>query len=55
MNNYTKLLEFAEKKNGDYKNTVINFKTSFYSMNINADYKKMILRLKDAKDLLTKL
>ena len=52
IKNYDKLLEFSERKNNDFKNTVVNFKTEFYNMNINADYNKVILKMKLAKDLL---
>jgi len=54
IKNYDKLLEFSERKNNDFKNNVVNFKTSYYNMNINADYNKVILRMKCAKDLLLK-
>ncbi len=53
IKNYDKLVEFSEKKNSDFKNTVVNFKTDFYNMNINADYGRLILKLKEAKDLLS--
>lgn len=51
IKNYDKLVEFAEKKNCDFKNTVVNFKTSFYSMNVNVDYNKALLRLRSAKGI----
>ena len=51
IKNYDKLVEFAEKKNSDFKNTVVNFKTSFYSMNVNVDYNKALLRLRSAKGI----
>jgi len=51
IKNYDKLVEFAEKKNGDFKNTVVNFKTSFYSMNVNVDYNKALMRLRSAKGI----
>jgi len=50
LKNYDKLLELAEKKNSDFKMTVVNFKTGFYNMNINADYNKIIVRLREIKD-----
>ena len=53
IKNYDKLIEFAEKKNEDFKMEVVNFKTSFYTMDINADYNKTLSRLKRAKDFLT--
>jgi ubiquitin-conjugating enzyme E2 Z len=46
LKNYEKLLEFASKKNNELKNTEVNFKTTFYSMNINVDYNVVINRLK---------
>lgn len=49
IKNYDKLIEFAEKKNGDFKNTAVNVKTSLYSMNVNVDYNKVLLRLRTAK------
>ena len=55
LKNYTTFIEFAEKKNADFKNTAVNFKTSFYSINMNADYNKLLVRLKYANDLLTKV
>lgn len=51
IKNYDKLVEFAEKKNADFKNTVVNFKTSFYSMNVNVDYNKALMRLRSAKGI----
>ena len=51
IKNYDKLVEFAEKKNGDFKNTVVNFKTSFYTMNVNVDYNKALMRLRSAKGI----
>jgi hypothetical protein len=50
LKNYDKLLELAEKKNSDFKMTVVNFKTGFYNMNINADYSKIIVMLREIKD-----
>jgi len=43
--NYDNLLEFAIKKNTDFKKQEVNFKTGFYSMNINVDYNIVIDRL----------
>lgn len=56
IKNYDKLLEFAEKKNTEF-NTEFNseaqiFRTRFYSMNINVNYKKVIEKLKKNKILL---
>ena len=50
LKNYDKLLELAEKKHSDFKMTVVNFKTGFYNMNVNADYSKIIVRLREIKD-----
>ena len=50
LKNYDKLLELTEKKNSDFKMTVVNFKTGFYNMNVNADYNKIIVRLREIKD-----
>ena len=49
---YDKLIEFSENKNIDFKSESVIFKTGFYNMNINADYNKLLLRLKTAKDFL---
>jgi ubiquitin-protein ligase len=50
LKNYDKLLELAEKKHSDFKMTVVNFKKGFYNMNVNADYSKIIVRLREIKD-----
>jgi hypothetical protein len=49
--NYDKLLEFAEKKNLEFNGEVKNYKTGFYSMNINVDYNKVIEKLDYAKNI----
>jgi ubiquitin-conjugating enzyme E2 Z len=49
--NYDKLIEFAEKKNAEFNGDIRNFKTGFYSMNINIDYNKLIERLKSTKTI----
>jgi ubiquitin-conjugating enzyme E2 Z len=49
--NYEKLLEIATKKNIDFKEQVVNFKTVYYSMNINVDYNKVIEKLKEANNI----
>jgi DNA polymerase III delta prime subunit len=41
---------FAEKKNIEFNKEVKNYKTGFYSMNINIDYNKLIERLQEAKN-----
>ena len=52
LKNYDKLLEFAEKKNNEFNSEAQNFRTRFYSMNINVNYKKVIEKLKENKILL---
>jgi ubiquitin-conjugating enzyme E2 Z len=47
--NIDKLLEFADKKNGEFKNQEVNFKTGFYNMSVNIDYNKVIKKLNDLK------
>lgn len=49
IRNYDKLLEFSDKKNKDFHMEITNFKTGFYSMNINVDYNKVIKRLNNIK------
>jgi ubiquitin-conjugating enzyme E2 Z len=51
IKNYEKLLEIANKKNEEFKNQVVNFKTGYYSMNVNVDYNKVIQRLKSCKEI----
>lgn len=53
IKNYSTILEFAEKKNESFKTQEVNFKTGFYSMNINVDYNKVIEGLKESHFLLT--
>jgi len=43
--NYDNLLEFAIKKNTEFKEQQVNFKTGFYGMNIIVDYNIVIDRL----------
>ena len=50
--NYNKLLEFAEKKNSDLNKQIQNYRTGFYTMNINVDYNKVINKLKETKNIL---
>jgi len=52
IKNYGKLLEIANKKNEEFKNQVVNFKTGYYSMNVNVDYNKVIQRLQSSKEIL---
>ena len=49
LKNYDKLLEFAEKKNNDFKLQSKDFKTGFYNMRVTADYNIIIEKLKEAK------
>lgn len=54
IKNYDKFLEFAEKKNIELSNETKNFRTGFYSMNVNINYNKIIEKLKICKLLITK-
>ena len=49
VKNFDKLIEYAEKKNYDFNTKSKNFKTSFYSMNINVDYNRIIQKLNECK------
>jgi ubiquitin-protein ligase len=51
IENIDKLLEFAVKKNEQFKNQEVNFKTGFYSMSINVDYNKVIQKLNELKNI----
>jgi ubiquitin-protein ligase len=50
IKNVDQLIVFAEKKNEAFKKQVVNFKTGFYSMNINVDYNIIIERLNILKN-----
>lgn len=52
IKNYDKLLEFAVKKNNDFKSQCINYKTGFYNMNINIDYNNVFEKLKNTKNII---
>jgi ubiquitin-conjugating enzyme E2 Z len=52
IQNYDKILDFAEKKNMEFNGEVKNFRTNFYSMHVNVDYNLIINRLKQAKEAL---
>jgi ubiquitin-conjugating enzyme E2 Z len=52
INNYNKILDFAEKKNIEYNGEVKNYRTNFYSMNVLVDYNYIIKRLKESKIIL---
>jgi len=51
IQNYYKLLQIANTKNDEFKNQPVNFKTRFYSMNVTADYNKLIKRLESYKEI----
>ena len=51
IKNYDKLLEIANKKNEEFKNTVVNFRTGYYAMNVNVDYSKVIHRIQSCKEI----
>ena len=51
IKNYDKLLEIANKKNEEFKNTAVNFRTGYYSMNVNVDYNKVIHRIQSCKEI----
>jgi ubiquitin-conjugating enzyme E2 Z len=50
IQNYYNLLQIANKKNDDFKNQIVNFKTGYYSMNVTVDYNKLIKRLESYKE-----
>jgi ubiquitin-conjugating enzyme E2 Z len=52
IKNYDKLLEFANKKNEEFKQEIVNFTTGYYNMNVNIDYNKVIHRLNYSKHML---
>jgi ubiquitin-protein ligase len=51
LKNYDKLMEFAEKKNLEFNGESKQFSTRYYSMRITANYKKVISRLKETKQI----
>jgi ubiquitin-conjugating enzyme E2 Z len=51
IQNYYKLLQIVNKKNDEFKNQVVNFKTGYYNMNVNIDYIKLIKRLESYKEI----
>jgi ubiquitin-conjugating enzyme E2 Z len=51
LKNYHNLIEFAIEKNAAYKCEVVNYKTGFYTMNINVDYNRVIEKLNEAKTI----
>lgn len=51
LKNYDKLMEFAEKKSVEFGGESKQFSTRYYSMRITANYKKVINRLKETKQI----
>ena len=49
IKNVDTLIEFASRKNTDLKQQIVNFKTGFYSMNVNVDYNKILEQLTQLK------
>jgi len=49
IKNMDALIEFASRKNTDFKQQIVNFKTGFYSMNVNVDYNKILEQLSQLK------
>ena len=49
IKNVDALIEFASRKNTDLKQQIVNFKTGFYSMNVNVDYNKILEQLTQLK------
>jgi ubiquitin-conjugating enzyme E2 Z len=49
--NYDKLLEFSGKKYSEKYNEPQVLTTSYYSMNVKIDYENVILKLKEAKEM----
>jgi hypothetical protein len=54
-NNCDKLIEFAEKQLSDKFTKPIAVKTDFYGMNVTIDYKYIISKLQETKQLLLEL
>jgi ubiquitin-protein ligase len=52
IQNYDKILDFAEKKNTEFNGEVKNFKTNFYGMNVLVDYNYIINRIKQSKEVI---
>jgi len=52
IKNYDNLIEFSNKKNEEFKNGAVYFKTGYYSMNVNVDYNKLINKLNQCKELI---
>jgi ubiquitin-conjugating enzyme E2 Z len=51
IKNYDKLIEIANKKNEEFKLKSVNFKTGYYSMNVNIDYNKLVQKLQSSKEI----
>jgi len=52
LKNYHKLIEFAIEKNASHNSQLVNYKTGFYTMNINVDYNRVIEKLNEAKTII---
>jgi len=50
IKNYNLLLEISRNKNNQFKSEIQNFRTGYYSMNINVDYNKVIDKLIRARE-----
>jgi ubiquitin-conjugating enzyme E2 Z len=53
LKNIDQMIVFAHKKNDHFKGQEFNFRTGYYSMNINVNYLLVIERLNEAKFLLS--
>jgi len=49
IKNVDQLIKFSEKKNEELKNQEVNFRTGYYSMNVNVNYNIIIQRLNEMK------
>lgn len=51
LKNFDKLMEFAEKKNSEFKGESKHFSTRYYGMRINVNYSAIIEQLKETKQI----
>jgi ubiquitin-protein ligase len=51
LKNFDKLMEFAEKKNSEFKGESKHFSTRYYNMRININYSAIIEQLKETKQI----
>lgn len=51
-NNYDKLVEFSEKQLSEKFTETTNLTTGFYNMNVNIDYKYILSKLQETKQML---